>query len=115
MAAERRMVFVLLAVAIVSEVVATLLLKASAGWVKWWFGAASVFFYAIAGALLGLVLKEMSVGLAYAIWAGAGIALVCVASVFLWGQRFDVAAVAGVALIVAGVALITLKSSVVIQ
>lgn len=107
--------YALLGLAIVVEVVATLLLKSSAGWAKWQFGMASVFCYAIAGLLLGLVLKNMSVGLAYAVWSGAGIALVCVASVVIWGQRFDAAALAGIALIAGGVLLIGLKSTVVLQ
>lgn len=109
------MIYGLLSLAIVCEVAATLLLKASDGWTRLWFGAASVSLYCVAGILLGLVLKQMSVGLAYAIWAGAGIALVCVASTFFWAQRFDASAVIGIALIVAGVMLITLKSKVVIQ
>jgi small multidrug resistance pump len=104
-----------LGVAIVSEVIATLLLKLSDGLTKWWWAIASVFFYSIAGLLLSIVLKYMAVGLVYAIWAGVGITLVCVASVVLLGQRFDAAALAGVGLIVAGVLLITLKSGVTFQ
>lgn len=109
------MVYVLLLLAIVTEVTATLLLKASDGWSKWWFGMGAVFFYSIAGLFLGFVLKSMSVGLAYAIWSGVGIALVCIASVLVWQQRFDLYAAAGVALIVAGTLLITIKSNVVLQ
>lgn len=104
--------YAFLGVAIVSEVTGTLLLKLSDGLTKWWWGCASVFFYAIAGIMLSIVLKYMAVGLVYAIWAGVGIALICFASVLLWGQRFDAAALGGIALIVAGVMLITLKSGV---
>lgn len=104
-----------LAGAIVTEVSATLMLKASDGWVKWWWGMGAVTFYTLAGILLAFALKQMSVGLAYSIWSGVGIALVCVASVLLFQQRFDAPALAGIALIVAGVLLITLKSSVTLQ
>jgi small multidrug resistance pump len=107
--------YVLLLIAIVSEVVATMLLKASDGWSKWWFGLYAVFFYAIAGALLSIVLKQMSVGIAYAIWAGLGIALVCAASAVMLNQRLDVAAYCGIALIIGGVLLIALRSNVVLQ
>ena len=107
--------YMFLAVAIVSEVAATLFLKASDGWTKWWFAAVSVLLYSVAGVLLGLVLKNMAVGVVYAIWAGIGIALVCLASVVLWGQRFDLAALGGIVMIAGGVMLITLKSSVVLQ
>jgi small multidrug resistance pump len=104
-----------LAAAIVTEVVATMLLKLSDGLTKWWWAIASVFFYAIAGILLSFVLKYMAVGLVYAVWAGVGITLVCIASVVFLGQRFDAAALGGVALIIAGVLLITLKSEVTFQ
>jgi small multidrug resistance pump len=104
-----------LAAAIVTEVVATMLLKLSDGLAKWWWAIASVFFYAIAGVLLSFILKYMAVGLVYAIWAGVGITLVCIASVVFLGQRFDAAALGGVALIIAGVLLITLKSEVTFQ
>ena len=107
--------YAFLTVAIISEVIATLLLKFSDGLTRWWWAIISVFFYAIAGLLLSLVLKYMAVGLVYAIWAGIGIALVCIASVLLWGQRFDAAALGGIALIVVGVLLITVKSGVTLQ
>jgi small multidrug resistance pump len=109
------MTYVYLSLAILTEVTATLLLKASNGWEKWWFGMGAIFFYCIAGMILAFVLKSMNVGLAYTIWSGAGIALVCVASILLWQQKFDIYALAGVLLIVVGTGLITLKSSVVIQ
>lgn len=109
------MTYVFLLLAIVTEVTATLLLKASDGWEKWWLGMGSIFFYSLAGLFLGLVLKNMSVGLAYAIWSGVGIALVGIASVFIWQQRFDSYAFMGVVLIFAGTCLITLKSNVVMQ
>jgi small multidrug resistance pump len=107
--------YAFLFVAIICEVTATLLLKASDGLTKWWLAIISVLFYAVAGFLLAFVLKYMAVGIVYATWAGIGIALVCILSVVLWGQRFDAAALGGIALIVAGVLLITLKSEVTFQ
>ncbi|EKO3567036.1 DMT family transporter [Vibrio metschnikovii] len=109
------LVYIFLILAILTEVTATLLLKASNGWEKWWFGMGAIFFYSIAGMTFAFVLKSMSVGLAYAIWSGAGIALVCVASVLIWQQKFDIYALAGVMLIALGTGLITLKSSVALQ
>ncbi|MFC3116191.1 DMT family transporter [Cellvibrio fontiphilus] len=109
------MIYVFLTLAILTEVTATLLLKASNGWEKWWFGMGAIFFYSIAGMILAFVLKSMNVGLAYAIWSGVGIALVCIASVFIWQQKFDIYALTGVLLIVVGTGLITLKSNVVLQ
>jgi len=109
------MSYVFLTLAIISEVSATLLLKASNGWEKYWFGMASIFLYSLAGLFLGIVLKEISVGITYTIWSGVGIALVCAASILIWQQKFDAYAISGIALIFLGSLLITTKSSVVMQ
>ena len=109
------LVYLYLSLAIVCEVAATLMLKASDGWTKWSFGIGSIILYAIAGAIFALVLKGMSVGMAYAIWSGLGVGLVCVASVVIWNQQFDGYALAGIILIVLGTLLITTKSQTVLQ
>ena len=107
--------YFLLFLAILAEVSATLLLKTSNGWEKWEFGMSSIFLYILAGIFLGFVLKTMNVGIIYTIWSGAGVALVCIASVLLWQQKFDIYALSGIALIVTGTFLITTKSHVVLQ
>ena len=66
------MTYLILAIAIVTEVTATMLLKASNGWEKWAFGYSAIFFYAVSGMLFAFVLKNMGVGIAYAIWSGMG-------------------------------------------
>ena len=109
------MQYLFLSLAIVTEVAGTLLLKASNGFEKWWLGIGAIIFYSLAGLFLAYVLKSMSVGLAYTIWSGVGIALVCIASVFLWQQKFDIYAISGILLILAGTLLITAKSNVLLQ
>ena len=109
------MIYLLLFFAVVTEVTATLLLKASDGWAKWEFGLGAIFFYSLAGFALAFVLKNMNVGIAYSIWSGVGIALVCAASVLIWQQKFDIYALCGIALIIVGTFLITVKSNVVLQ
>ena len=109
------MTYVLLAIAVITEVAATLCLKASDGWEKWYFGTLSIFLYAIAGMVFAVVLKHMGVGVAYAIWSGLGIALITLASIVLWKQKFDIYALSGMVMIVTGTLLITSKSAVVFQ
>ncbi|WP_334064567.1 DMT family transporter [Alteromonas genovensis] len=109
------MIYLLLALAIVTEVTATMLLKASDGWEKWALGYAAIAFYAVSGGLFAVVLKHMGIGVAYAIWSGLGIALITAASVVFYKQTFDMFAVIGIILIVSGTVLITSKSAVVFQ
>ncbi|MNH35966.1 Multidrug transporter EmrE [compost metagenome] len=61
--------------------------------------------------LLAIVVKTIPIGIAYAIWSGMGIVLVTLVSVVVYRQKSDVAAVAGMAMIVAGVVTIQLFSS----
>ena len=52
----------------------------------------------------------MSIGVAYAVWCGAGIVLIALIGWFVLGQKLDVPALVGMALIIAGVAVINLFS-----
>lgn len=105
------MQWLFLAVAIVSEVVGTSALKASEGFSRLWPSAIVVVGYASAFYFLSLCLKTLPVGLAYAIWSGAGVALIALIAWVFYGQSLDFPAVIGMTLIVAGVAVLNLFSS----
>jgi small multidrug resistance pump len=100
------MAYFYLAIAIVSEVVGTAALKASEGFTRLTPTLVVVVGYTIAFYFLGLTLRTIPVGIAYAVWAGVGIVLICVASWILYSQTLDIPAMVGIGLIVAGVALI---------
>jgi small multidrug resistance pump len=57
------------------------------------------------------MVQTMSLGVAYAIWCGAGIVLVAALSWLVYGQKLDTFAIIGIALILAGVLIINLFSS----
>ena len=59
---------------------------------------------------LSLTLRIMPLGIAYAIWSGLGIVLVSLIGLLVFGQRLDLAAMLGLALIVAGVVIVNLFS-----
>ena len=99
-----------LGLAIVAEVIATSALKASAGFTRLWPSVVVVLGYSAAFYCLSLTLQSLSVGVAYALWSGLGIVLVTIASYVLYRQSVDLPALIGMALIVAGVAVIQLFS-----
>ncbi|MCR9122509.1 MAG: SMR family transporter [Phyllobacteriaceae bacterium] len=102
-----------LAIAITGEVIATSALKASDGFSRLMPSTITVIGYAVAFYFLALTLKTIPVGVAYAIWAGAGIVIISLIGLFLFGQKLDAAAIVGIGLIVAGVIVInTLSNSV---
>lgn len=98
--------WVLLAVAIGVEVTATLSLRASDGFRRPLFVTIVIGGYGLSFYLLAKILKDVPIGVVYAIWSGVGVALVTVAGRLIWGDRLPVAAVGGIALIVAGVVAI---------
>lgn len=104
------MQFVYLAIAIVAEVAATSALKASAGFKVLLPSVIAVVGYAVSFYFLSLTLKTMSIGIAYAIWSGVGLVLISLTAWWLYGQALDAAALIGMALIAAGVAVINLFS-----
>lgn len=67
--------------------------------------------YAFSFYLLTLVLREMPLGIAYAIWSGLGIVLVNLIALVVFHQKPDLAAIIGLGLIVAGVVVVNLFSS----
>ena len=104
------MVYVYLAIAIVSEVVATSALKASESFTKPLPSLLVVVGYWVAFYFLSVCLDSMSVGVVYAMWSGLGVVLVTAAAAILYQQVPDVWAVVGMALIVAGVLVLNLLS-----
>lgn len=102
--------YLLLALAIVAEVIATSSLKAAENFTRLVPSLLVVAGYACAFYLLMLVMKTVPVGVAYAIWSGAGIVLVTLIAMVLYRQVPDLAACVGIGLIIAGVAVIQLFS-----
>ena len=109
------MKWVYLLLAIVSEVVATSALKSSESFSSLWPSVLTVVGNGLAFYLLSLTLREMPVGIAYAIWSGVGIVLVSLAAVVLFGQKLDLPALIGMGLIVAGVIVINVCSKSVVH
>ena len=91
-----------LAAAIVLEVAATFLLKLSDGFEKVHWGVASMALYSGCFWVLAPALKTIPVGVAYAIWAGVGIAAAALIGLIAFGERLGPLQLAFMTLIVAG-------------
>lgn len=102
--------WICLAVAILSETVATTALKASAGFTRPLPAIVVAIGYGLAFYFLSLTLRTIPLGVAYAVWSGVGIVLITAAGWLLYGQKLDAAALAGIVLIVAGVLVMNLFS-----
>ncbi|HZJ81360.1 MAG TPA: multidrug efflux SMR transporter [Guyparkeria sp.] len=100
------MAYLYLVLAIVTEVVATTALKASDGFTRLGPSLVVALGYGLAFYFLALVLRTLPVGVAYAIWAGAGIALVTLLAALTYREIPDLPALVGMGLIIVGVVMI---------
>ncbi|ALL65004.1 Ethidium bromide-methyl viologen resistance protein EmrE [Paraburkholderia caribensis MBA4] len=102
--------YALLGIAIVAEVIATSALRASEGFTRLVPALVVLLGYGISFYCLSLTLKSLPVGIVYAIWSGVGIVLITLVAIVMYRQVPDLAAVAGLSLIVAGVVVLNLFS-----
>ena len=93
---------VLLLLAIVAEVAATSALR-SAGDGNAWAIAVVVVGYVGSLGLLALIVRLMDVGVAYAVWAGLGTAMIAAIGVFAFGEPANLLKLSSLALIIVGV------------
>ncbi|HMJ37013.1 MAG TPA: multidrug efflux SMR transporter [Baekduia sp.] len=95
---------ILLSLAILSEVAATVALRMSHGFSRPIPVLVVVVGYGLSFWLMALVLKDIPVALTYAIWSGVGTALIAVAGVTFFDESMNVFKVLSLGLIVLGVA-----------
>jgi len=100
------MTYFYLFMAILAEVIATSALKSAEGFTKLGPSVLVVLGYGAAFYLLSLVLRHMTVGIAYAIWSGIGIVLVALVGMIAFRETPDTPAIIGMGLIIAGVTVI---------
>jgi small multidrug resistance pump len=94
---------ILLTIAIVSEVAATVSLRLADGFTRPIPSAIVVVGYAISFWMLALVLRQLPVGLTYAVWSAAGTALIAAIGIVAFGEPATAAKLLSLALIILGV------------
>lgn len=100
--------YLTLATAILAEVLGTTCMKYSQGFTRLWPSMGTVVGYALAFWLLARTLRGMSVGTAYAVWSGAGTALIALIGITFLGEAATPSRLAGIALVIVGVVLLNL-------
>ena len=106
------MVFVFLALAIISEVAGTVFMRLSYGFTKKRWILPVVLAYAVALTMLMLVLQQgMALGVAYGIWAASGIALTAIVARILFKDPLTKIMCLGVLFIIVGVLFVELGAA----
>ncbi len=102
------MPYVMLAGAILSEVLATTALKLSDGFSRLWPSLGTCLGYAVSFYLLAQTLKSLEIGTVYAIWSAVGTAVIAVIGIVFLGESATVSKAIGIALVIAGVVVLNL-------
>ncbi|MEM8532916.1 MAG: multidrug efflux SMR transporter [Chloroflexota bacterium] len=104
-------IWLLLSLAIVSEIIATSAMKASDGFARPGPVAIMIIGYGLAFYLIGRVLEYLPVGNVYAIWSGVGTAGVALVGVWLFNESLNMPRIFGIVLIIAGVVILNMFSN----
>ena len=102
--------YVLLAAAILSELVGTTALKLSEGFTRPIPSMGVVVGYGAAFYLVSLVLEDLPVGVVYGTWAAMGVVGVAAIGAVVFDEPVDPVGLVGLALIVAGVYCVNVLS-----
>lgn len=100
-----------LLLAIASEVIATSALKASDGFSRLIPAIVVVIGYAASFYFLSLSLRDIPLGVVYAVWSGIGTAAIAVIGVVFFRETLGWVGIAGITLIVLGVVLLNLSGA----
>lgn len=103
-------IYLLLGLAIIVEVVATSMLRATNQFTRLWPTLFVLVGYGFSFYLLSITVRTIPTGIVYAVWSGLGIVLVAIIGFFM-GQKLDLPAIMGIGLILAGVIVINLFST----
>ena len=98
--------YVLLGVAVAFEVFGDSMMKLSRGFTRKAPIIGIVVGYVAAFTLMAQTLESLPLGLVYAVWTNAGIALTAVVGALFWGEGLGAKKLAGIAVIIAGVVLL---------
>ena len=99
-----------LALAIAAEVAGTSLLKATEEFTKLVPTTFLIIFYAMSFWLMSLALRDLPLGVVYAVWSGLGIVLVAIIGALVYKEMPDLGSIIGMALIISGVVVMHLFS-----
>jgi len=100
-----------LTIAILSEVAGTVALKYTEGFTRLSPSVAVVVGYGLSFWMLALVLRDLPIGLTYAVWAAAGTALIAAIGIVAFGEPATTLKLLSLGLIIAGVVGLNMAGS----
>jgi small multidrug resistance pump len=102
------MAWVYLSMAIAFEVVATSFIGMTEGFTRLWWTVAVLCIYGVSFFMMARAVRQLEVGLVYAVWSGVGTAAIVTIGILFLGESLSVAKLVGIGLIVAGVLVLNI-------
>ena len=102
------MAYVYLLIAIIGEVIGTILLKEINGFTTWIPLVGSVAGFALSLFFFSLSFRTIPMNIAYALWSSLGTLLLLVLSIVIWNETLSVGTLTGILFIVTGICVLQL-------
>lgn len=97
-----------IAVSVVAEVLGTVALKHSDGFSKLLPSGTAAACYALAIWLMAVAMRQLDMGITYAVWAASGTALTALVGIALYGEQLSSIKALGLICVVGGVVMLNL-------
>lgn len=104
------MAWLLLGVSVVSELAGTIALKHSNGFTRLFPAMLAGSCYVLAVWLMSIAMKQLEMGLTYAVWAASGIAVTAMIGMAVYGEPATAFRLVGLGMVVGGVVLLAIGS-----
>ena len=105
------MPYLLLAIAIGSEIVATTFLKYSEGFSRLIPTLSCAVFYLICHVTFGKTVMKLNLGMAYAIWCGVGIVATTMISAVVFREKISISGIFGIVCIIVGCVILNMNGT----
>lgn len=100
--------WLLVATSVIAEVVGTVALKYSDGFSKLLPSAAAATCYALAIWLMAVAMRQLDMGITYAVWAASGTAATALVGIAFFGEALGTVKAMGLVCVVGGVVMLNL-------
>ena len=103
------MAWVVLGASVISEVAGTIALRQSVGFTKVGPALLAGSFYVAAVWLMAIAMRQLEMGVTYAVWAASGTAITALVGIAIYNEQASVQKMAGILLLVIGVFVLSIE------
>jgi small multidrug resistance pump len=103
------MAWLVLGASVISEVAGTVALKQSEGFTKLGPAVFAGFFYVVAVWLMAIAMRQLEMGVTYAVWAASGTAFTALVGVAFYGEQVSASKFCGILLVLLGVFVLSIE------